>query len=156
MIELTESPIDVPAVIAGVGAPAAGAVVVFLGVVREMTEGRQTESLEYEAHAPMAHRVLTELETEARRRWPLEGCAVVHRLGKLAVGQVSVLIAVSAAHRQPAFEAAQWLIDQIKQVVPIWKREHWADGTSQWVHPGLDPAAAHGGQECLPSSTQET
>jgi molybdopterin synthase catalytic subunit len=135
MIELTESPIDVPAVIAGVGSPAVGAVVVFLGVVREMTERRQTESLEYEAYVPMAHRVLTELETEARRRWLLESCTVVHRLGKVAVGETSVLIAVSAAHRQPAFEAAEWLIGQIKQVVPIWKQEHWADGTSQWVHP---------------------
>jgi molybdopterin synthase catalytic subunit len=135
MIDLTDSPIDVSAGIAGVGSAAVGAVVVFLGVVREMTEGRQTACLEYEAYASMARRVLTDLETEARRRWPLEGCAVVHRLGKVAVGETSVLIAVSAAHRQPAFEAAQWLIDQIKQVVPIWKQEHWADGTSQWVHP---------------------
>jgi molybdopterin synthase catalytic subunit len=142
MIELTDSPIDVPSLIAGVGSPAAGAVVVFLGVVREMTEGRQTQSLDYEAYAPMARRILTELEAEARRRWPLENCAVVHRTGNVAVGQASVLVAVSAAHRGAAFEAAQWLIDQIKQVVPIWKQEHWADGASQWVHPGTGASSA--------------
>ena len=105
--------------------------------------GAQTSLLEYEGYAPMAQEVLGELENEARRRWPLVDCAIVHRLGELAVGEPSVAIAASAAHREPAFEAAQWLIDRIKQVVPIWKKEHWADGTSQWVHPGLDrPSAA--------------
>jgi len=142
MIQLTDSPIDVPAVIAGVRSPGAGAVVLFLGTVREMTEGRETRMLEYEAYAPMAQRVLDELEAEARRRWPLVQCAIVHRLGQLTVGQTSVAIAASAAHREPAFEAARWLIDQIKQRVPIWKKEHRSDGTSQWVHPGLDPSSA--------------
>jgi molybdopterin synthase catalytic subunit len=86
----------------------------------------------------MAEQTLADLEAEARRHWPLVGCAIVHRLGELAVGETSVAIAASAAHRQQAFEAAEWIIDRIKQIVPIWKQEHLADGTSQWVHPGLD------------------
>jgi molybdopterin synthase catalytic subunit len=81
------------------------------------------------------------LEAEATQRWSLSSCAIVHRLGELAVGETSVAIAVSAAHREAAFEAAKWLIDRIKQVVPIWKQERWADGTSLWVHPGIDAPA---------------
>ncbi len=127
-----------------VATPAAGAVVLFLGTVRGMTGGRQTRSLNYECYAEMAERALAALEAEATQRWSLSGCAIVHRLGELAVGQTSVAIAVSAAHREAAFEAAKWLIDRIKQVVPIWKQEHWADGTSQWVHPGLDAPAFSG------------
>jgi molybdopterin synthase catalytic subunit len=91
----------------------------------------------------MAHKKLAELAAEAARRWPLVACAMVHRLGRLEVGETSVAVAVSAAHRQAAFEAGQWLIDTLKQAVPIWKRELWADGTSEWVHPGVDvPGAA--------------
>jgi molybdopterin synthase catalytic subunit len=74
----------------------------------------------------------------------LAGCSIIHRLGGLVVGETSVVIAVSAAHRGPAFEAGQWLIDRIKEIVPIWKCEHWADGTNQWIHPGLDAPAAPG------------
>jgi molybdopterin synthase catalytic subunit len=86
----------------------------------------------------MAEAKLAELEEEARRRWPLVGVAIVHRLGHLEVGEASVAIAVSAAHRRAAFEAGQWFIDRIKEVVPIWKKENWADGTGEWVHPGLE------------------
>ena len=83
----------------------------------------------------MALRVLEKLEANARRQWPLHECVIVHRLGHLELGETSVAIAVSAAHRQEAFEAGQWLIDSLKDVVPIWKQETWADGTSEWVHP---------------------
>jgi molybdopterin synthase catalytic subunit len=85
----------------------------------------------------MAHKKLVELEDQARGRWPLSGCTIVHRLGRLELGEASIAIAVSSPHRQAAFEAGKWLIDTIKEVVPIWKRENWADGTSEWVHPGL-------------------
>jgi molybdopterin synthase catalytic subunit len=85
----------------------------------------------------MARQTLADLETEARGRWPLVECVVVHRLGPVALGEASVAIAVSSAHREAAFEAGRWLIDRIKEVVPIWKKENWADGTSEWVHPGL-------------------
>lgn len=136
MIRLTEGRIDVSEVIDAVRCPAAGAVVCFLGTVRETSDGRRTSSLEYECYAEMAKQKLVELETQARRRWPLGDCTIVHRLGHLPVGQTSVAIAASAAHRRAAFEAAQWLIDRIKEVVPIWKKENYADGTSEWVHPG--------------------
>jgi len=144
MIQLTYHRIDVAAVLDAVRSPAAGAVVLFLGTVRERTEDRRTLGLEYECYAEMAERILVALETEAIQRWALAGCSIVHRLGELTVGETSVAIAVSAAHRGPAFEAGQWLIDRIKEIVPIWKREHWADGQSQWVHPGLDAPAAPG------------
>jgi molybdopterin synthase catalytic subunit len=135
MIELTRSEIDPTKVLAAVHAREAGAVVLFLGTTRELTAGRQTLSLDYECYQEMAERKLHELEVEARARWPVIDCAIVHRLGAVGVGEASVAIAVSSAHRQPAFEAGKWLIDTLKEVVPIWKCEHWADGTTEWVHP---------------------
>jgi molybdopterin synthase catalytic subunit len=137
MIQITRSPIDIPAVLASVSSPQAGAVVLFLGTTRQFTGERQTQSLDYDCYEQMAAAKLAELESEACRRWPLVGCAVVHRVGRVDVGQVSVAIAVSSQHRGPAFEAGQWLIDTLKETVPIWKQEHWTDGTSQWIHPGL-------------------
>jgi len=135
---LTDQPIDVPALLARVTSPRAGAVVLFLGVTREFTGERQTEALNYECYAEMAEAKLAELETEARRRWPIIGCAIVHRVGRLELTEASVAIAVSSPHRADAFAAGQWLIDTLKQVVPIWKQELWADGTSEWVHPGAE------------------
>lgn len=137
MVALTNEPIDVLAVLDRVQSPLAGAVVLFLGTTREVTAGRRTESLDYECYSEMATRKLQELEAEARRRWSLIECAVVHRLGHLAIGEPSVAVAVSSAHRQAAFEAGQWFIDTLKQTVPIWKKENWADGTTEWVHPGV-------------------
>ena len=141
MTELTQNPIDVNAVLEQVASRNAGAVVLFLGTVREMTEGRRTTHLTYESYPEMALRALADLEAEATRRWSLCGCAIVHRLGDLAIGEISVAIAASAPHREAAFEAARWLIDRIKQVVPIWKQEHWADGVEAWVHPEFDTAS---------------
>jgi molybdopterin synthase catalytic subunit len=138
MIELTTGPVDPQALLARVSSPAAGAIVLFMGTVREMTDGRRTARLEYEAYGPMAEKKLAELAAEAHVRWPLVGCGIVHRLGRLELGEVSVAVAVSSPHRADAFEAGQWLIDTIKQVVPIWKKELWADGASEWVHPGLE------------------
>jgi molybdopterin synthase catalytic subunit len=135
MIELTDQPIDRDAVIAAVRCAAAGAVVLFLGTVRELTEGRQTASLDYECYPEMAQTMLAQLAAEAGDRWTLAGCAIVHRVGHLDVGETAVAIAVSATHRQEAFQAAEWLIDRIKEVVPLWKKENYADGTSTWVHP---------------------
>jgi molybdopterin synthase catalytic subunit len=136
MIEIIDRQIDIASVIALVQSPAAGAVVLFLGTTRDFTNGRLTTSLDYECYPEMAKRKLAELEAEARKRWPILECAIVHRLGRVEIGEASVAIAVSSAHRQPAFEAGQWLIDTLKEVVPIWKCEHWADGTTEWVHPG--------------------
>jgi molybdopterin synthase catalytic subunit len=140
MIEITPSPIDHAAVTDRVRATHAGAVCTFLGTVRDLTGDRETVGLAYEAYGEMALEKLTELESEARRRWPIVDLAVVHRTGDLAPGDVSVVVAVSTPHRQHAFEACRWLMDTLKEVVPIWKRETWADGTEEWVHPGLDHA----------------
>lgn len=137
MVELTKQAIDTTALLAQVGSPQAGAVVLFLGTVREMTGERRTVALDYECYPQMAEKKLAELEAEARRRWPVIECAIVHRLGRLDLGEASVAVAVSTPHRQDAFEAGKWLIDTLKEVVPIWKQENWADGTTEWVHPGV-------------------
>jgi molybdopterin synthase catalytic subunit len=144
MVELTHNPIDTSAVLARVASHQAGAVVLFLGTTREFTRGRQTESLDYECYPAMAEKMMAGLEAEARTKWPIVECAIVHRLGHLGLGEASVAIAVSSPHRRDAFEAGQWLIDRLKEVVPIWKKENWADGTTEWVHPGLDGATEAG------------
>jgi molybdopterin synthase catalytic subunit len=138
MIELVHDPIDPAAMIESVRSPQAGAIVLFLGTVREMTGGRRTIALNYEAYLQMAQSKLAALEAEAKQRWPLQDASIVHRLGRLDVGEVSVGVAVSAPHRREAFEAGQFLIDQLKVTVPIWKQENWSDGTTEWVHPGTD------------------
>jgi molybdopterin synthase catalytic subunit len=141
MPRLTTEPIDFAELTEAVRSSQSGAVVLFLGTVREMTDGRRTTALDYEAFGPMAESKLAEIEAEARARWPLERVAIVHRVGRLELGEVSVAVAVSAPHRAEAFEAARYLIDTIKATVPIWKKENWHDGTSEWVHPGLESSA---------------
>jgi molybdopterin synthase catalytic subunit len=145
MIEITESPIDHAAVTERVRSNLAGAVCTFLGTVRELTGDRRTASLDYEAYPEMTQQKMAELEAEARRRWPVIDVALIHRVGHLDPGEISVVVAVSCPHRDHAFEACRWLIDTLKQVVPIWKKEVWADGTEEWVHPGLDAPSARGG-----------
>ena len=137
MIQLTHVPIDTAALLAHVNSPRAGAVVLFLGTVRAVTRGRHTASLDYECYPAMAEKKLAELEAQARQRWPIIECALVHRLVHMEPAEASVAVAVSTPHRQDAFEAGKWLIDTLKEVVPIWKQENWADGASEWVHPGL-------------------
>jgi molybdopterin synthase catalytic subunit len=137
MISLTHSPIDPSAILSQVASNDAGAVVLFLGTTREFTKGRQTALLDYECYPQMAEAKLAELEAQAREKWPLVHVSIVHRLGRLGLGEASIAIAVSSPHRQAAFEAGKWLIDTIKEDVPIWKQENWADGTSEWVHPGI-------------------
>jgi molybdopterin synthase catalytic subunit len=137
MIKIIDGPIDHAALTASVRSNLAGAVCTFLGTVREMTGERRTAALDYEAYPDMAVKKMTELEAEARRRWPILELAMVHRVGHLELGEVSVVVAVGCPHREQAFEACRWLIDTLKEVVPIWKKETWADGTEEWVHPGL-------------------
>ena len=137
MIEITASPIDHAAWTDRVRSNMAGAVCTFLGTTRELTGGRRTVTLDYEAYPEMAAAKLGELEAEARRRWPLVEVAIVHRVGRVDLGEVSVVVAVSAPHRGDSFDACRWLIDTLKDDVPIWKRETWADGSTDWVHPGL-------------------
>jgi molybdopterin synthase catalytic subunit len=138
MVDIVAHEIDTEALLRRVTSPAAGAVVLFLGTTREFTGGKQTASLDYECYPDMARQKLESLESEARARWPLVECAIVHRVGHVPLGEASVAVVVSTPHRRAAFEAGQWLIDTLKEVVPIWKKENWTDGTSEWVHPGLD------------------
>jgi len=138
MIQLTHETIDYTALAEEVRSNSAGAVVLFLGTVREMTAGRQTIALDYEAFPEMAQAKFAELIAEARKKWPVIKVGIIHRLGRLELGDVSVAVAVSTPHRQQAFEAGQYLIDRLKAVVPIWKKENWADGSTEWVHPGVD------------------
>jgi len=140
-LALTADPIDAAAVLETVRTPEAGAIVLFLGTVREFTQGRQTIALNYDAYPEMATRKLGELADEAASRWPILKAALVHRLGRLELGDISVAVAVSSPHRPDAFEAGRWLIDRLKEVVPIWKQEHWSDGSTEWVHPGTPPPA---------------
>jgi len=134
MAILTHNPIDYAASVEAVRSRAAGAVVLFLGTVREMTAGRQTLALDYDAYPEMALVQMQKLETLARERWPIIELQIIHRLGHLELGEISVSIALSCPHRAAAFEAGQFLIDEFKQVVPIWKQENWSDGTTEWVH----------------------
>ena len=135
MIRLTSEPIDHAALTEMVRRPACGALVTFLGTVRDLTDGRQTVALDYEAHASMAEKKLAEIEQQTRERWPVGEMAMVHRLGYLEVGEVSVAVAVSCPHRAEAFEACRFAIERLKEFVPIWKKENWADGSTEWVHP---------------------
>ena len=135
MVSLTNGPIDHYGLTEQVRQAHSGAVVTFLGTVRDLTDGRVTTALDYEAHPALAEKALAEIEAEARRRWPVGELAVVHRLGRLDVGDVSVAIAVSCPHRAEAFEACRYVIERLKERVPIWKKENWADGSGEWVHP---------------------
>lgn len=135
MIAITDRPLDYHAVSESVRDNSAGAVVLFLGTVREITGETQTTQLEYDAYRRMAEARMQELRDEVFRRFTVVRCSLVHRVGSLAPGEVCVAIAVSSPHRPEAFDAARWLIDTLKEQVPIWKKEHYGDGTVDWVHP---------------------
>ena len=134
MIQLTHDPIDYHKLIESVRRTGCGAVVGFLGTVRDLTGGRITVALDYEAYPPLAEKKMAEIEADVRARWPIGEIALVHRLGRLAVGDISVAVAVSCPHRAEAFAACQHAIDRLKELVPIWKKENWSDGRTEWVH----------------------
>jgi len=133
MIALTHDPIDHAALTECVRSPNCGAVATFLGTVRELTGDAVTVALDYEAYPGMAEKKLAEIEADVRARWPVGEVAMVHRLGRLGVGEISVVVAVSCPHRADAFEACRHAIDRLKELVPIWKRDNRADGTAHWV-----------------------
>jgi molybdopterin synthase catalytic subunit len=143
MYRVTTEPLSPTALADAVTVPEAGGVAVFLGVVRDNTAGRRVVALEYEAHAAMAEAKMKEIGEDLHRRWPtVRQVAMIHRVGRLAIGEASVIIAVSAAHRREAFEACHFAIDRLKETVPIWKREVFEDG-SVWVGlQGESPPAA--------------
>ena len=132
LIEITEQVISVDEVAARLADPANGAVVTFIGVVRGVTEGRETLYLEYEAYPEMAEKVLQQIAGEIRARWTdIREVAIVHRVGRLEIGETAVVIALSASHRAQTFDALRYAIDRIKDIAPIWKKEFWADG-AEW------------------------
>jgi molybdopterin synthase catalytic subunit len=135
MIRLTTEPIDYQGLAEQVRRPNCGGVVLFLGTVRDLTGDQVTVALDYEAYPAMAEKKMAEIENDTRARWPVGELAMVHRLGHLEVGDVSVAVAVSCPHRAEAFEACRHAIDRLKELVPIWKKENWADGRTEWVHP---------------------
>ena len=129
---ISHAPLDPAPLVALVQAPAMGAVVTFAGIVRNNFGGRATAYLEYEAYESMALVVLEQLAGQARATWGTGAIAIHHRVGRLDIGATAVLIVVAAAHRHEAFEAAEWLMDRIKEVVPIWKKEHF-EGGEIWI-----------------------
>ena len=132
LYEIVDVPIEVSEVVRKVESRNAGATVVFLGTVRELTNGKRTLSLEYEAYPSMAVRKLADIGEEIRSRWPSLKVAITHRIGHLDISDVAVVIAVSSPHRKAAYEANEYAIERIKEIVPIWKKEHWDDG-SKWI-----------------------
>ncbi len=140
-LEVTIEPLSERALSEAVADPAAGAVALFSGIVREQTGGRRVKFLEYEAHTPMAVAKMREIAAELRARWPgVRRVAMIHRIGRLEIGESSVMIAISAPHRREAFEACRFAIDTLKETVPVWKKEYFEDG-EVWV--GLQSDCDH-------------
>jgi len=132
VFEIHTKSIDVDRVIAAVANPAAGAIATFIGTTRESNEGRRVTRLEYEAYPEMAVAEMRRIGDVARERWAISEIAIAHRVGIVPVGEASVVIAVSSAHRVAAFEACHFAIDRLKEVVPIWKKEHF-EGGELWI-----------------------
>ena len=135
MFEITQNPLAVDAAVRAVTKSTCGAVATFIGVVREFSRGRQISYLEYEAYPEMAIAKMRQIEEEIRQKWEIERIAIHHRVGRLGIGELSVVIAVSAPHRRQALEACAYAIERLKQIVPIWKKEVSPDGSS-WVGMG--------------------
>ena len=132
LFEIRTDEISVDEVVARLADPANGAIVTFIGVVRNATDGRAVRHLEYEAYPEMAEEMLQQIGDEIRARWTtIRKIAIVHRMGQLPVGETAVVIALSAAHRPEVFDALHYAIDRLKEIVPIWKKEVWADG-AEW------------------------
>ena len=136
---VTRRVIEPAAMLQGEIAASDGAALLFLGLVRNHNEGREVGHLEYDAFADMAERTLAEIAGEAAERWPVGSLSVVHRIGRLEIGEVSVAILVSSPHRGDSYEASRYVIEQLKQRVPIWKREGYLDGASEWLRGSTPP-----------------
>lgn len=132
---IVDHPIDPSSLIAEVRSNDAGAVSVFIGTIRDTSEGRSVNKLEYEAYQAMAEAELSRIVHEAAARFGVDALIAEHRIGELDVGEVSVVIVSAHAHRAAAIDCTRFVIEEIKKRVPIWKREHFADGTREWVDP---------------------
>ncbi len=135
--EIVDKPIDVEEVRQKVVSRNAGAITIFIGTVREMTKGKKTLHLEYQAYPEMAIKMFEQIAKEIQEKWPEAIVAITHRVGHLEISDIAVVIAVSSPHRKIAYEANEYAIDRIKQIVPIWKKEYWEDGT-EWIGDQLE------------------
>lgn len=141
MIEIISETIETSKVLDSVMASHCGANVLFVGTTRDVTGERITTRLAYDCYETMATKEMQRLRDEAIEKFEIGEVSIVHRIGEVGVGEASIAVAVSAPHRKNAFAAAEWLMDTLKKQVPIWKQEHWADGTTEWVHPGEPPTS---------------
>jgi len=141
MFTISSSPIETAAVVARVEDATCGGLVIFEGRVRNHHRGRDVMRLEYEAYEALAKAEGSRIVTDAFAKFPIHAAACVHRTGLLEIGEIAVVVAVSAAHREAAFDACRHIIDELKATVPIWKREFYADGTDEWT--GCDHCAKH-------------
>ena len=137
MFLITEEPLDPKPLVEAVRRDESGAVVLFYGVVRNENLGRSVQYLEYDAYQEMALKKMRQIGDEICARFPVTGIGILHRIGRLEIGETSLLVGVSSAHRKEAFEACHYAVDRIKQTVPIWKKEVWEDG-SEWIE-GYQP-----------------
>ncbi len=137
LFEIVDKPIDVEEVRQKVASRNAGAITVFIGTVREMTKGKKTLRLEYQAYPSMAVKMFEQIAKEIKEQWPEAKVAISHRVGRLEISDIAVVIAVSSPHRKMAYAANEYAIERIKQIVPIWKKEFWEDGT-EWIGDQLE------------------
>ena len=132
LYEITPDPLSLGALVVSVMQNTSGAVATFLGVVREFARGRRVSYLEYDAYPEMATATLRQVGEEIRHRWPVDRIAMVHRIGRLRIGEASIAIAIASPHRREALEACAFAIERVKEIVPIWKKEVWTDG-AEWI-----------------------
>lgn len=139
---ITRETIEPAVVLSMVGAPEDGAAVLFVGMVRDHNDGRPVSGMRYDSYGPMAEKVLHAIAVEAAESLGAGRVAVVHRVGELEIGEVSVAVAASSAHRAATFDAARYVIEEIKRRLPVWKREHYEEGGSQWLDGTVPPVEA--------------
>lgn len=135
--EITETPLSLDALVAAIGQDTCGAIASFLGIVRGFARGRKVDHLEYDAYPEMAVAKMRQIGDEIRARWPVDRMAIVHRVGRLGIGEASVAIAVASPHRHEALQACAYAIERLKEIVPIWKKEVWSDG-AEWIGSTVD------------------
>ena len=135
-VTIVTEPIDTAGVLREVESPAHGASILFVGTVRETSAGKSVNGIDYSAYTAMAEREMSSIATEAVAKFSGTFVSIVHRIGELSIGDASVAIATSHAHRDEAFGASRYVIEQLKERVPIWKREHYVDGSREWVNAG--------------------
>jgi molybdopterin synthase catalytic subunit len=151
LFEIVTEPINTNELIQKVEKREAGAITTFIGMVREFTNGKRTVYLEYQAYVPMAEKMLAQIGEEITSKWENTIVAITHRIGSLDIGEAAVVIAVSSPHRKAAYEANEYAIERIKQIVPIWKKEIWEDG-QEWIGDQLEKTSYQNG---LPKMEKE-